>query len=249
MEALTDKEAGRYGVALRGGKGAAANLEMLMYSYSGITNYFTEDGVCTVNDPKNVEFAERYLSLYNVCSAEGDINFGWSQLAGAFQTGVAAIIPHNTGSSDAHYEAFNGDLSKFEAVSFPMSVNGTRVMRSLSWDGFAINATAKDQEAAWEFLYYLCAGEGAAIYTEDIVLVPCVNEVLISKDSYVQSPEKPWMQTAAAVITDPATLFYDCPTYMPSYSGALANEIDPLCSRPWRVRSPRRNCWTRGLRS
>ncbi len=228
VEALTDKEAGRYGVALRGGKGAAANLEMLMYSYSGITNYFTEDGVCTVNDPKNVEFAERYLSLYNVCSAEGDINFGWSQLAGAFQTGVAAIIQHNTGSSDAHYEAFNGDLSKFEAVSFPMSVNGTRVMQSLSWDGFAINATAKDQEAAWEFLYYLCAGEGAAIYTEDIGLVPCVNELLISKDSYVQSPEKPWMQTAAAVITDPATLFYDCPTYMPSYSGALANEIDPL---------------------
>ena len=228
VEALTDKAAGRYGIALRGGSGAATNLEMLMYSYSGITNYFTEDGVCTVNDPKHVEFVDRYLSLYNVCSGEGDINYGWTQLAGAFQTGVAAIIQHNTGSSDAHYAAFNGDLTKFEAVPFPTSQTGNRVMQSLSWDGFAINSTAKDKEAAWEFLYYLCAAEGAAIYTEAIGLVPCVTELLTSEDSYVQNPEKPWMQTAAAVITDPTTLFYDCPTYMPSYSGALSSEIDPL---------------------
>ena len=101
-------------------------------------------------------------------------------------------------------------------------------MQSLSWDGFAINSTAKDKEAAWEFLYYLCAAEGAAIYTEAIGLVPCVTELLTSEDSYVQNPEKPWMQTAAAVITDPTTLFYDCPTYMSSYSGALSSEIDPL---------------------
>ena len=228
VEALTDPQAGRYGIALRGGKGAAANLEMLMYAYSGITHYFTEDGICTVNDPKNVAFAERYLSLYNVCSAEGDINFGWSQLAGAFQTGVAAIIQHNTGSSDAHYDAFNGDLGKFEAIPFPVSIDGPRVMQSLSWDGFAINDTAKDKDAAWEFLYFLCAGEGAAIYTENIGLVPCVNALLTNEQSFVHSPQKPWMQTAAAVITDPATLFYDCPTYMPSYSSALANEIDPL---------------------
>lgn len=228
VEALTNKDAGRYGIALRGGKGAAANLEMLMYSYSGITNYFTEDGVCTVNDPRHVAFVDRYLSLYNVCSGEGDINFGWSQLAGAFQTGVAAIIQHNTGSADAHYAAFNGDLGKFEAAPFPKSLEDTRVMQSLSWDGFAINATAKNPDAAWEFLYFLCAGEGAAIYTENIGLVPCVNELLTSEDSYVQNPEKPWMQTAAKVITDPSTLFYDCPAYLPSYSGVLSNEIDPL---------------------
>lgn len=228
VEALTEKDAGRYGIALRGGKGAATNLEMLMYSYSGITHYFTEEGVCTVNDPKHVDFVNHYLSLYNVCSGEGDINFGWSQLAGAFQTGVAAVIQHNTGSADAHYDAFNGDLSKFAALPFPKSVEGTRVMQSLSWDGFAINETAKDKKAAWEFLYFLCAGEGAAIYTENIGLVPCVNELLTSEDSYVQSPDKPWMQTAAEVITSPDTLFYDCPTYMPSYSGVLSNEIDPM---------------------
>lgn len=228
VEQLTDKDAGRYGIALRGGAGSATNLEMLMYSYSGLTNYFTEDGVCTVNDPLHVEFAERYLGFYGEYSGEGDINYGWTQLAGAFQTGVAAIIQHNTGSADAHYAAFNGDLTKFEAVPFPVSVQGNRVMQTLSWDGFAINSTAKNVDAAWEFLYFLCAGEGSAIYNEGIGLMPCVNELLTNPDSYVNSPEKPWMQTAASIITDPQTQFYDCPTYMPSYSGVLSNEIDPL---------------------
>ena len=130
VEALTDKAAGRYGIALRGGSGAATNLEMLMYSYSGITNYFTEDGVCTVNDPKHVEFVDRYLSLYNVCSGEGDINYGWTQLAGAFQTGVAAIIQHNTGSSDAHYAAFNGDLTSLRRFPSPRRKRATALCKA-----------------------------------------------------------------------------------------------------------------------
>ncbi len=231
VETLTDKDNGRYGIALRGGKGSATNLEMLMYSYSGITNYFDEEGVCTVNDPKNVEFVERYLGLYNVYTGEGDINYGWTQLAGAFQTGTAAIIQHNTGSADAHYAAFDGDLTKFQALAFPYSVNGTRVMQKLSWDGFAINSATKNAEAAWEFLYFLCAEEGAEIYTENIGLVPCVKAVLSGEDTFVQSPEKPWMQTAAAVISDENTLFYDCPTYLPSYSGTLTSVIDPMVQK------------------
>lgn len=228
VEALTDKDNGRYGIALRGGSGAANNLEMLMYSYSGIEHYFTEDGVCTVNDPLHVEFCEKYLGLYGTNSGEGDINYGWSQLAGAFQTGVAAIIQHNTGSADAHYAAFDGNLDAFEAVPFPVSKQGNRVMQRLSWDGFAINSACKNPDAAWEFLYYLSAEEGAAIYTEGIGLVPCVISLLNDPNGFVQSPEKPWMQTAAAVISDPQTVFYDCPSYMPSYSSTLSNEIDPL---------------------
>lgn len=228
IKALTDKENGRYGIALRGGSGAATNLEMLMYSYSGLTNYFDENGKCTVNDPRHVDFCEQYLGLYKNYSGEGDINYGWGQLAGAFQTGTAAVIQHNTGSAADHYKAFNGDLAKFEALPFPLSLDGTRVMQRLSWDGFAINSSCKDLDAAWKFIYFICAEEGAAIYNEEIGLVPCVGNLLNDPDGYVQDPEKPWMQTAADVIMDPDTLFYDCPSYLPSYSSILTSEIDKL---------------------
>ncbi|GJM68090.1 hypothetical protein HMSSN036_03060 [Paenibacillus macerans] len=39
VEKLTDKGKSRYGLSIRGGAGSANTLEMLMYSYSGITDY------------------------------------------------------------------------------------------------------------------------------------------------------------------------------------------------------------------
>ena len=54
-EATTDKDNGIYGYIIRGGAGGANAMEMLMYSYSGITNFFIDDK-CTLNDPKNIEF-------------------------------------------------------------------------------------------------------------------------------------------------------------------------------------------------
>ena len=42
---------------------------MLTYSYSGITNYFTPDGKSTINDPKNMEFVDKYIGCYNKFTA------------------------------------------------------------------------------------------------------------------------------------------------------------------------------------
>ena len=50
VEKLTDKDRNQFGLAIRGGAGSANTLEMLMYSYSGITNYFTPDGKSTINN-------------------------------------------------------------------------------------------------------------------------------------------------------------------------------------------------------
>ncbi|HJB24039.1 MAG TPA: extracellular solute-binding protein, partial [Candidatus Jeotgalibaca pullicola] len=40
-----------YGYTIRGGAGGSLQLQRLMYAYSGITEYVTEDGKATVNDP------------------------------------------------------------------------------------------------------------------------------------------------------------------------------------------------------
>ena len=52
-------------------------MEMLMYSYSGITNFFIDDK-CTLNDPKNIEFMEKFLGGYGKTTSEDDINKGWT---------------------------------------------------------------------------------------------------------------------------------------------------------------------------
>ena len=50
-EKTTKVDEGIFGYIIRGGSGGAEALEKLMYSYSGITEYF-DDGTCTLNDPK-----------------------------------------------------------------------------------------------------------------------------------------------------------------------------------------------------
>ena len=67
VEKMTDASNDKYGLCIRGGAGSANTLEMLMYAYSGLDHYFTEDGKSTINDPKNVEFVQKYLvDCYNV---------------------------------------------------------------------------------------------------------------------------------------------------------------------------------------
>lgn len=110
VKALTKADQDRYGLGIRGGAGSANTLEMLMHSYSGITNYFNKDGTSTINDPKNVEFVQKYLvDCYNKYTAQDDLTKGWSDLANAFQSGKAGIIVHNLGSASSMVKAFNSD--------------------------------------------------------------------------------------------------------------------------------------------
>lgn len=67
-------------------------MEMLMYSYSGITNFFIDDK-CTLNDPKNIEFMEKFLGGYGKTTSEDDINKdGQKWLLSTIQTGLKKIF-------------------------------------------------------------------------------------------------------------------------------------------------------------
>ena len=62
VEKLTDKSNGVYGFSIRGGAGSSQQLEQMLYQYSGITEMFDKDGNSTINDPKHVEFLEKFAS-------------------------------------------------------------------------------------------------------------------------------------------------------------------------------------------
>ena len=153
---LTDKSKGHFGYGIRGGAGSASTLEMLMYSYSGITNYFTKDGKATINDPLHVQFVEKYLGGFNVYTPEDDLGKGWTELAASFQSGKVGMIFHNMGSSSSHEKSFNGDLSKLAAVPFPKSVNGYSVHPNVTPSFMMMLNSSKNKDAAWKFMTFFC---------------------------------------------------------------------------------------------
>lgn len=223
---LTNKSKGRFGWSIRGGAASGETLEQLMYSYSGITDYFTADGKCTVNDPVHVKFVEKYLGLYNVSTPEDDLTKGWTQLAATFQSGKCAMVYHNLGSASAHAQAFNNDYSKFMAVNLPMSIKGYRVHAAITPFGYSIHKASKNKEAAWKFIAYITTKEAASKYSQVIGEIPL--DTRAAKAAWLKT--LPWTKTASQMITSPVsvTQYYKTPYYLPTWKTILAKEVDPM---------------------
>ena len=214
VENMTDKNNGRYGIAIRGGKGGAKFLERQMYAYSGILSVFDENGKCTINDPKNVEFVERYLGLYGKCTAEGDLNYGWTELAAAFDSGAAGMIIHNLGSAANHTEAFGGDMTKFEAIGMPLNDKGTSVNLMIQPGGMTISSTCKNPDAAFDFVAYMTTGDQVSEYCQQWGVVPVDMDVL---ENATWIDEQPWYVASADKLLDENTLFYNQYSWLPGH--------------------------------
>lgn len=201
---MTDKSKKRYGLAIRGGSGGSKFLDRMMYSYSGIGSIFI-DGKCTINDPKNIEFVERYLGLYGKSTAEGDLNYGWTELSVAFDSGSAGMIIHNLGSAKDHDKAFNGDQTKFSSMGMPLNDNGVSMNLMLQPGGMTISKTCKNPDIAWEFIEFMSTGAQVDEYCFLFGVVP-VDLNVLETSKWIQ--EKPWYQNAANLLLDTNTAFY-----------------------------------------
>ena len=221
---IYDPETNTYGVALRGGDGGGTSLEYMMYSYSGLTEYFDENGNCTINDPKNVEFVERYLGLYGKYTAESDLNNGWTELAAAFQSGSAATIMHNLGSANSHAAVFGNDYTKFQAMPLPASEQGYTVYPQMNISGYCIYSDSPNQDAAWKFISWLSEADQASAVSQTYGIMPVNSEAL--KADWVS--EYPWFVMASELLNDPETKYYDAPFTYPEYASIITTYIEPM---------------------
>ncbi len=226
VEKLTDKSQDRYGLSIRGGAGSANTLEMLMYAYSGIKDYFNADGTATINDPLHVEFVEKYLGAYNVYTPEDDLNKGWTELAATYQSGKAAIVVHNLGSASSHEKAFDGDYAKFQAVPFPKSVGGVQTHPGLMPLGLTMSKTAKDKDAVWRFLAFYLSQDVNSRYSKLYGEIPANLDA--AQDDWVQ--QLPYMKSAADLLANPETSFANTPYYLPGYNN-VQKTMEPMIQK------------------
>lgn len=220
---LTDASNDRYGLSIRGGAGSANTLEMLMYAYSGVTNYFNEDGSSTINSSKNVEFIQKYLvDCYNVYTAQDDLTKGWSDLANAFQSGKAGIVVHNLGSAASMESAFEADYSKFQAAKFPASEEGYVVHAGLMPLGLSMNANSKNKEATWKVMALYLSEEVNTKYCKLYGEIPA--NVKATEDEFFT--KSPYMSVGVDIATNENVKFNDTPYYLPTYSN-IQSDMEP----------------------
>lgn len=210
----TKADEGIFGYIIRGGSGGAEALEKLMYSYSGITEYFV-DGVCTLNDPKNVEFVEKYLGGYKKVSSADDLNKSWTEMSSQFQSGKAVMLVHNTGSGQANLDAFLGDQTKVAACPYPASTyTGKITVPDATLNGYMITESSKNKEAAWKVIEYLESPEIAGEYARLTGQIPAPSDA--QSQAWIQ--ESPYMKVASDYINDADTVMTHTPAYLPDYT-------------------------------
>jgi len=225
---LTDKSNDQYGIAIRGGFGSANSLEALMYSYSGITDYFDKNGKCTINNSKNVEFVQRYLGLYNKYSAKDDLVKGWTALSASFQAGKAAIIFHNFGSGTSMDAAFSKDITKYEAAMTPISADGKTQVQFVVPRAVAMNSASKVKNQVFTAMTVYCSPQ---------IQVPrckIQGEVPTHKDgatapAYIDTG-RPYIQLAAQISSGKSGKFMEIPIYLPEYS-SIQSAIEPMIQK------------------
>ena len=217
-EATTDIDNGIYGYIIRGGAGGANALEMLMYSYSGITDFFIDDK-CTLNDPKNVEFVEKFLSGYGEYTAEDDINKGWAEMAAQYQSGKAVLMMHNLGSAQANYEAFGSDENVIKAAPLPKGIDGKLTLPTSKPCGNMITSTSEHKEEAWKLVSWLAEKEQASSYEQMMGNLPVNTEAV--KDSWIQ--DTTYMKMGADEYNNPDAQFCNFPYYLPNFTNIENN--------------------------
>lgn len=223
IEKLTDKSKNKYGFTIRGGSGSAAVLTDLLFSYSGITDYFDASGKCNIRDPKHVEFVKRYLGMYTKYTPESDITSSWKEIAANFDTGVSAMLYHNLGSYSNHMDAFK-DESKFAAAPLPKSSKGTRTLiSSSSATGYGIFSNTKKADAAWKFVSFLANKDSQSYFNQNVGQMPTNKDVI--SDDWVKKSQS--VNTALTTMNESTTKSITLPIYLPDYSVILTKTVEP----------------------
>ncbi|MFJ5622998.1 ABC transporter substrate-binding protein [Peribacillus loiseleuriae] len=219
-EKMTDKSKNRYGYTIRGGSGGSFQLQRLMFAYSGLEDYIDKNGKSTINDPKHVEFVEKYLALYKKFTPQSDITNGYKEMIAGFDTGAVAMVQHNIGSFGEHSEALAAD--QFQAIPLPKTEEGNSVAEGGNTIGISIFKTTKNPEAAWEFASFLNSAESQSYWNQQVGQIPTNSDVL--NEQWIQ--DSPHIQTAFEVYNDPNTVLYKPPFYLPDYRTILDNQVD-----------------------
>lgn len=219
VEKLTKDD--MYGYTIRGGAGGSLQLQRLMYAYSGITEYVNKKGKSTVNDPKHVEFLEKYFALYQKNTPKSDITNGYKEMVAVFDTGKAAVLHHNIGSYGEHSKSL--EANQFEAVPLPKSEEGNYVAEGGNTIGISAFANSEHPEESWKLVEFLNSAKSQSYWNEKIGQIPTNSDVL--NEDWIKDAQH--IKVAFEVYDDPDTKLYEPPFYLPDYRSILDNKVDP----------------------
>lgn len=210
-----------YGFTIRGGAGGALQLQVLMYAYSGITEFLNDDGEVSIDDSLHKEFLEKFVAMYNVNTPQSDITNGYKEMVATFDSGIAAMVHHNLGSFGEHSEALMPE--QFEAVPLPPSKKGNYVLEGGITLNLGIFANCEHPEEAFKFLTFINSPKNQSYWNEAVGQIPTNMDTL--EHEWVKNAQH--IAVAFDVTNNEDTKLYRPLFYLPDYRSILDTIVDP----------------------
>ncbi|HEX3052993.1 MAG TPA: sugar ABC transporter substrate-binding protein [Aggregatilineaceae bacterium] len=127
--------------------------------------FISEDGTTVegvLNSPETVAAVQWYVDLFlkeKVAPTNADVaSFSGADL---FTSGQVAMLWTGRWPLSGYKDIDGFNFGTIGLPTGPASKGNT-----LCWSGFAMNSASENKEAAWTFMKYLAAGEGAAAFAE-----------------------------------------------------------------------------------
>ncbi len=228
---LTDKNKKIYGFSIRGGSGSVNNLEMLLYAYSGLTDYFDKRGHCTVNNPAHLEFLKKYVALYDNYTPQSDLTNGYKEMVASFDNGITAMIMHNIGSYGEHVKTLGP--GGFAALAFPLGKNGKRTAIT-AIKGYVIYKNSKHPAETWQFIHYMCSAESQSYWNKTIGQLPTREDVY--QEPWVS--EQQHLKLMGQIFEEKNSAILKNPQFLPDYGNIIIKLESPFQEVLLKQRTP-----------
>jgi len=217
---LTAKSSNKFGFAFRGGAGSIPPLMAMTFGISGVGQFFTTDGKCTLTDPANVAAMKRYVALYGNQSASADLTNDYPKIVAEFDGGSAWAMHHNLGSYQSHVKAL-GAANVAGVQPFPNS-DGVITATSPALSGLGIFRASKNKAAAWEFIKFMST-TGNSSWAEAVGQVPANLEAAKAPWVDASQPLKAIVETAK----NPKTQYVQLPVFLPDWGPVTKTQMEP----------------------
>ena len=215
-EKLTNPAKNRYGFSYRGGLGAWTQIENLLMTQSGASDYFDANGKSFLRDPKAIEAFKQYNDLYYKASPKDSLNWGYNEMVNAFTSDITGFLFQDAEVIGSCQKTMKEGT--FAIVPLPVGPDGKRRVVG-GFIGYSIFSTSKNKDAAWKFISYMTSDSTVTDWNKKTNTNPA-NKVALKDKYFNEGYIKAWTDA----FVDSNTILFNRPLYLPEWGQFFAGE-------------------------
>lgn len=210
-KAMTEKNDGKFGYAMRGGMYGPTHAIMWMLSELGVPYVIDPDtGKSILDSPEAIKGLEKYAKIYQDGYASPDtISWAFRECVEGFTTGSAGMLIQ----SNEVVQICNEKMGEgaFDTTMLPVGASG-KAYDTSGQNGYSMSAKSANKEAAWKLLSYLLDPEVSRDFIITTGFTP-INTKLADDPAFSEGPIKTYYEQIQSENVEFAKL----PVYLPEW--------------------------------